>query len=113
MCDLRDAPGDRVAGVSTLSAVVHGERGAVWIIDAFCIAFAATLVFGFAARFVPWRIAVMVGAPLVQFFLYKRWLARGITAEDCAHLAWLGAGLLVAYNVWLALGLPGVTGTSS
>ena len=107
--DLRDAPGDREAGVSTYP-VVHGERGAVKIIDGLCIASAATLILGFALRLVPWRIAVMVIAPIVQVFVYKRWLARGITSADCVNLTWLGAGLLVAYHLWIALGLPGVGG---
>jgi 4-hydroxybenzoate polyprenyltransferase len=105
--DLRDAPGDRESGVSTYP-VVHGERGAVRVIDGLCIASAVTLVVGFALRLVPWRIAVMVIAPIVQVFAYKRWLARGVSTEDCAHLTWLGAGLLLAYHVWIALGLPGV-----
>jgi 4-hydroxybenzoate polyprenyltransferase len=107
--DLRDAPGDRQAEVLTFP-VVHGETGAVRIIDGLCLASMATLVLGFAMRLVPWRIAVMALAPVIQIFLYKRWLARGITSADCVRLTWLGAGLLVAYHVWVALGLPGVGG---
>jgi 4-hydroxybenzoate polyprenyltransferase len=107
--DLRDTPGDREAGVLTFS-VVHGERGAVKIIDALCVASVVTLILGFALRLLPWRIAVMAIAPVVQIFLYKRWLAKGITSDDCARLTWLGSGLLVAYHLWAALGLPGVGG---
>jgi 4-hydroxybenzoate polyprenyltransferase len=107
--DLRDTPGDREASVCTFS-VVHGERGAVRIIDGLCIASLVTLVLGFAIRAVPWRIAVMAVAPALQIFLYKRWLARGISSADCVRLTWLGAGLLVAYHAWVALGLPGVGG---
>ena len=107
--DLRDAPGDRESSVSTYP-VVHGQRGAIRIIDGLCIASAATLILGFALRLIPWRIAVMVIAPIMQAFAYKRWIARGVSSEDCVHLTWLGAGLLVAYHFWIALGLPGVGG---
>jgi 4-hydroxybenzoate polyprenyltransferase len=104
--DLRDAPGDRHSEVTSLP-VAHGEQRAVRIIDGLCLASTATLVGGFALRLIPWRIAVMAIAPLVQIFAYKRWLGRGVRAEDCAHLTWLGAGLLVAYHLWIVLGLPG------
>jgi 4-hydroxybenzoate polyprenyltransferase len=107
--DLRDAPGDRQAEVLTFP-VVYGESGAVRIIDGLCLASMATLILGFAMRLVPWRIAVMALAPVAQLFLYKRWLARGITSADCVRLTWFGAGLLVAYHLWVALGLPGVGG---
>ena len=105
--DLRDARGDAEAYVRTYP-VVHGERGATRIIDALCIASASALALGFALRVVPWRIAVMAVAPIVQVVLYKRWLRRGITSADCIGLTWLGAALLVAYHLWVALRLPGV-----
>jgi len=105
--DLRDARGDAEAGVRTYP-VVHGERGAIRIIDALCVASLAALAVGFAMHVVPWRIAVMGIAPAMQIAIYKRWLRRGITSADCVGLTWLGAGLLVAYHVWVALGLPGV-----
>jgi 4-hydroxybenzoate polyprenyltransferase len=105
--DLRDARGDAEANVRTYP-VVHGERGAVRIIDALCVASASALVIGFAAHVVPWRIAVMAVAPSVQVVVYRRWLRRGITSADCVGLTWFGAGLLVAYHLWVALRLPGV-----
>jgi 4-hydroxybenzoate polyprenyltransferase len=105
--DLRDAPGDREAGVRTFP-VVHGHAVAVRIVDALCVASLIALVFGFAARIVPWRIAVMGTAPALQLFLYKRWMPRGISSADCVRLTWIGAGLLVAYHVWIGLRLPGV-----
>jgi 4-hydroxybenzoate polyprenyltransferase len=106
--DLRDAPGDRGAHVYTLP-VVHGERSAARIVDALCIASIVTLVVGFALRLVPWRIAVMAIAPLAQVFFYKRWIVRGMRSVGI-RLTWLGAGLFVAYLLWVALGLPGVVG---
>ncbi|MFP6683253.1 MAG: UbiA family prenyltransferase, partial [Polyangiaceae bacterium] len=105
--DLRDAEGDRMADVRSY-AVVHGERGAVRIIDALLTASMACLVVGYAAGSVPWRLFIMVVAPLLQLVIYKRALRRGITAKDCIGLTWLGAGLLVSYHLWIVAGLPGV-----
>jgi 4-hydroxybenzoate polyprenyltransferase len=107
MYDLRDAPGDRLAGVRTYP-VVHGERGAMRIIDGLIAASAVSLVAGYAAGVVPWRLFVMVLAPLLNLGVYKRAVRRGITAADCIRLTWLGAALLAAYHLWIAAGLPGV-----
>jgi 4-hydroxybenzoate polyprenyltransferase len=104
--DLRDAPGDRLAGVRTYP-VVHGERGAIRIVDGLLAGSMAVLVAGFAARAVPWRLFIMICAPLIQLGLYKRALRRGITARDCIALTWLGALLLVVYHLWILLRLPG------
>ena len=73
------------------------------------VASALVLVVGFAAGLVPWRIFVMILAPIMNLVFYKRALARGITSSDCIRLTWIGAGLLVAYHLWVAVGLPGVT----
>jgi 4-hydroxybenzoate polyprenyltransferase len=105
--DLRDAEGDAKAGVRSY-AVVHGVRGAVHIIDALLIGSMFVLAVGFAANVVPWRIFVMIAAPLLQLVFYKRALRRGITARDCIALTWLGATLLAVYNLWVWLGLPGI-----
>ena len=105
--DLRDEPGDRAAGVRTYP-VVHGLAGAMRIIDGLIVASALVLVVGFAAGLVPWRIFVMILAPALNLVAYKRAVRRGITSADCIRLTWLGAGLLVAYHLWVAAGLPGV-----
>ena len=105
--DLRDVTGDTLAGVRTYP-VVHGTEGAVRIIDGLLAASAASLALGYAAGVIPWRIVIMVAAPLVQLVLYKRALPRGITSKDCVSLTWLGAALLGAYHLWIAAGLPGV-----
>jgi 4-hydroxybenzoate polyprenyltransferase len=105
--DLRDAPGDSEAGVRTYP-VVHGPRGAMRIIDALLLVSSAALVGGWLAGIVPWRIAVMVAAPLVQAVVYKRAVKRGVTSGDCVRLTWIGAALLLAYHLWIAAGLPGV-----
>lgn len=106
--DLRDAPGDAREGVRTY-AVVHGPRVAAAILHALALAGAGVLVAGFVARIVPWRVAVMAVAPLLQVVLVRRALARGITSADCVNLTWLGAALLLAYHGWVVAGLPGVS----
>lgn len=107
--DLRDAPGDTAAGVRTYP-VVHGERGAVRIVDGLIGSSIVVLVAGYAAGVVPWRMFVMVFAPVIQLAIYKRALRRGITAGDCIGITWVGAALLFTYHLWVVLELPGVKG---
>ena len=104
--DLRDAPGDAREGVRTYP-VVHGERGAVRIIDGLLAASAASLAVGYALGAVPWRLFIMIAAPAIQVVLYKLALRRGITSADCVRLTWCGAGLLFVYHLWILAGLPG------
>jgi len=106
--DLRDAPGDARADVRTYP-VVHGAAASTRIIDALCIASLVVLTAAFVAHVVPWRIAILGVGPLLQIFIYKRFVKRGITSRDCINLTWLGALLLVAYHGWVLAGLPGVT----
>ncbi len=105
--DLRDAPGDARAQVRTYP-VVHGERVAAHIIDGLCLAALGVLAVAWAAHVVPWRIAILGVGPLLQIFIYKRFVKRGITSRDCINLTWLGVALLVAYHGWVLAGLPGV-----
>lgn len=107
--DLRDAPGDAAAGVRTYP-VVHGERGAVRIIDGLLVSSVGILLGGYLAGVVPWRLAILFAAPVIQLVLYKRLLRRGITSADCIGLTWLGVGLLSTYHLWELLGLPGSHG---
>ena len=104
--DLRDAPGDAQAGVRTYP-VVHGENGAVRIIDGLLAGSAVLLVAGYASSLVPWRLFIMIAAPLIQLVVYKRALRRGITSATCIGLTWLGAGLLFTYHLWIHFRLPG------
>lgn len=104
--DLRDARGDALAGVRTYP-VVHGEAGAVRIIDGLLAGSLTCLVVGYALGDVPWRLFIMSAAPLLQLVVYKRALRRGLRASDCIRLTWLGAALLAAYHLWIAAGLPG------
>lgn len=104
--DLRDAPGDAQARVSTYP-VVHGLRAAVWIVDGLIVSSALVLALGYASGAVPWRLFIMVCAPLIQLAYYKRALRRGISSSDCVRLTWIGAGLLLTYHLWVVLRLPG------
>ncbi len=106
--DLRDMAGDAGAGVRTYP-VVHGERGAVHIIDGLLATSAVALLAGWASGAVPWRLVVMVLAPALQAVLYKRALVRGITSRFCVGVTWAGAGLLVAYHLYQLAGLPGAS----
>ena len=110
--DLRDAAGDRLADVRTFP-VVLGEVGAVRIIDALIATSVVVAVVGYASGHLPWSIAVMGSAPLINLVWYKRALRRGISSRDCVRLTWSGAGLLVLYHLWVLAGLPGVAGAAS
>lgn len=106
--DLRDAPGDRAAGVATYP-VVHGEKTAMAIVDGLVVISMAIAIGGYVAGAVPWRVVVMVLAPIVQLLYYKRISRRReIAARDCIRLTWIGAAMLLAYDAWVVVGLPGV-----
>lgn len=110
--DLRDEPGDRAAGVATYP-VVHGPVVAGQILQVLLALSLASLVVGYAIALVPWRLAVMGAAPLIQWGAY-RWLWRkgAVTTVDCVALTWLGAALLVCYHLWEYFELPGAGGCS-
>lgn len=105
--DLRDVRGDTLAGVASYP-VVHGEAGAVRIVDALLGASLLLVTVGYVVGHVPWRIFIMGAAPIFQFVAYKRAVRRGITSSDCIALTWFGAALLATYHVWVAARLPGV-----
>ncbi|MCU1279461.1 MAG: UbiA prenyltransferase family protein [bacterium] len=105
--DLRDAPGDARAEVRTYP-VVHGERGAMLVIDTLCAVSLCVLLAAWVGHVVPWRIAILGVGPLLQLGLYTRFVKRGITSRDCINLTWLGAALLLAYHGWVLARLPGV-----
>jgi 4-hydroxybenzoate polyprenyltransferase len=104
--DLRDARGDAVAGIRTYP-VVHGEKTAIHIVDGLIFSSMAALAIGYALAIVPWRIFIMIGAPVLQFIVYKRALPRGISAKDCIMITWMGAAMLLVYHLWVIAGLPG------
>ncbi|MDF1561896.1 MAG: UbiA family prenyltransferase [Deltaproteobacteria bacterium] len=105
--DLRDAEGDRAAGVHSYAAV-HGERTAGTIANGLMLASVVVAVIGWTVGPLPWRIFIMVAAPLMQLFLVRRFRRAGLSSAHCIGLTWLGAGLLATYHLWVELGLPGV-----
>ncbi len=105
--DLRDKRGDALAGVRTY-AVVHGERTAVLILDGLILSSMAVLAMGYVLAFVPWRIFIMIGAPLPLFIIYKRALRRGVSAKDCIVITWVTVVMLIIYHIWVVAELPGV-----
>lgn len=105
--DLRDINGDRLASLKTYP-VVHGESTAIYIIDILLGLSILTLCVGYLLHFVPWRIFIMAGAPILQFFVYKKALHRGITSGDCITITWLGVSMLTIYHLWILAGLPGI-----
>ena len=104
--DLRDVRGDALAKVRTYP-VVHGLRSAVYIVDVLIFSSMTVLAFGYVFDFVPWRIFIMIAAPALQYFVYKRALPSGISSKDCIRLTWMGAALLITYHLWILLNLPG------
>jgi 4-hydroxybenzoate polyprenyltransferase len=104
--DLRDVRGDALARVRTYP-VVHGLRTAEYIVDGLIFSSMAVLVVGYMFDFVPWRIFIMIAAPALQYFVFKRALRRGISSKDCIRVTWMGAALLVTYHLWILLNLPG------
>ena len=111
--DLRDVEGDRREGIRTYP-VVHGERAAVRIANALMASSVMIAVAGYAVGVIPWRAVVMVAAPLFQLVYFslrrrsRREGAPSVEAADCIRLTWVGAGMLATFNVWAALGGPGV-----
>ena len=104
--DLRDIKGDAVRGIRTYP-VVHGERVAVHMIDGLIMAAALVLVLGYAGGVVPWRIFIMIAAPILQVVVCKYALQRRDLIAGCIRLTWLGTALFCIYHLWVLANLPG------
>jgi 4-hydroxybenzoate polyprenyltransferase len=104
--DLRDVNGDTLAGIRTYP-VVHGERAAIRIVDGLIFSSILVLAAGYVSGFVPWRIYIMAGAPVIQYVVYKRALTRGISAKDCIFITWMGVALFLVFHFWILADLPG------
>lgn len=105
--DLRDQEGDRLAKAKTYP-VVHGEKIALRIVDGLIAASMLAMSLGYALGHIPWALFVMIAAPAMQFFIYKRCHRRGLTAFDCIAITWFGVTLLTVYHIWIWLEWPGV-----
>ncbi len=104
--DLRDMEGDALADVRSYP-VVHGAAAAEKIVYGLILISALSLVAGLIAGAVPYRLFVMIAAPVVQLVYARHAIARGVTTRDCIALTWIGAALLFVYQIWVALDLPG------
>ena len=104
--DLRDVHGDTLAGIRTYP-VVHGERTAIRIVDGLIFSSVLVLAAGYVSGFVPWRIYIMAGAPVIQYVVYKRALTRGISEKDCTFITWMGVALFLVFHIWVVADLPG------
>ena len=88
--------------------MVHGERASLVIIDCLLALSILIMVSSYLLHWVPWRLFVMIAAPVGQWFIYRAWYRRGLTARDCILLTWLGVALLITYHLWVYFELPGV-----
>jgi 4-hydroxybenzoate polyprenyltransferase len=104
--DLRDIKGDKLAGINTYP-VAHGEQTAGKIIDALLFGSIVIISGSYALDLVPWRIFIMVSAPILQYVIYKKAFRRGMTAKDCTFMTWLGVGMFIIYHLWILANLPG------
>ncbi len=104
--DLRDVEGDRLIGARTWPVLLGPRGGSAIAVGQLLLSFAFVVV-GAVSGHLPWRIAVMGAAPLLQLAVIGPRLPERVTSSLCVGITWLGVALLAAYHVWEYLGLPG------
>jgi 4-hydroxybenzoate polyprenyltransferase len=109
--DLRDVDGDKKAGVRTWP-VLFGPAAGAWIAVGQLLVSALVVVVGFASGVLPWHIAVMGAAPLLQLLVVAPRLPifgrpGRVTSSLCVGVTWAGCALLGGYHLWDLAGLPG------
>jgi 4-hydroxybenzoate polyprenyltransferase len=104
--DLRDTDGDRAAGVRSWP-VLWGRPAASLLAVALMVTSFLVVVVGFVGGVLPWRVAVMGAAPLVQAIVVVGFLPDRVSSRLCIGLTWMGVLLLGTYHGWELLGLPG------
>ena len=104
--DLRDADGDRLAGVNTWPVLFGNRVAAAIAVGQMVLAFVVAVA-AFAVGVLPWHLAVMAVAPLLQLLLVLRSLPNGVTSRLCIGITWFGAALLGTFHLWELTGLPG------
>ncbi len=107
--DLRDVEGDRLVGVKTWPVLLGPRGGAAVAVGQMVGAFVVAVV-GYGVGALPWHLAIMGAAPLLQLGIVGPRLPDRVTSSLCVGITWFGAFLLAAYHVWEALGLPGSRG---
>ena len=104
--DMRDMQGDKIVGLRTYP-VVHGKRMASRIIDSLIVSSVIVFSIGYIFDFLPWRVFILVFAPVLQFIFFNQALCNGITAKYCTRMTWIGAAMFIVYHLWVVAGLPG------
>jgi 4-hydroxybenzoate polyprenyltransferase len=104
--DMRDIQGDKIAGLRTYP-VVHGKKLASCIIVGLIVASIVVLSIGFYFHFLPWRVFILVSAPILQIFFFKRALRSDITTKYCTGMTWIGVAMFILYHIWVIADLPG------
>ena len=112
--DLRDVEGDQLAGIKTWP-VLFGPVAAARIAVAQMGAAVVVVVVAFVVGVLPWSLAIMGVAPLLQLLVVGPALPTAtrpgrVTSSLCIGVTWLGCALLVAWHLWELLGLPGSSG---
>ena len=87
--------------------MILGPRGGFLVAVGLMVASFLVVTAGYLAHALPWRIAIMGAAPLLQLAISWRMVKRGITSRDCIAITWLGTALLGGWHLWEWLGLPG------
>ena len=103
--DLRDVTGDRALNVPTFP-VVHGVERSHAILYGLLVLSAVSLAVGGLVGQFHLKELVLVGGVIQQALYFKLRLARAPTKERCIFITWLGASQILAYQLWIAAGLP-------
>lgn len=115
--DLRDIAGDRKANVKTWP-VLFGEAGGSAIAVSQMLVAVVVVVVGFVAGVLPWEIAIMGAAPVLQLLIVGPRLPLlgregRVTSSLCIGVTWAGCALLVVWHLWALFDLPLAHGLSS
>jgi 4-hydroxybenzoate polyprenyltransferase len=103
--DFKDLAGDRAQRVPTYPAV-HGERGGRLAFDLFVLLAAAILLGGWALGAVGFKELIILLAPALQAAAFELFARRGYRARDTVLVTHLGSLQLLAYNLYILVGLP-------
>lgn len=103
--DLRDVKGDAELRVPTFP-VIHGVTTSHRIIDTFLLLSALALISGGVLGVFRFREIVLIAAPIQQAIYFHWKLKKEPTPSRCIFVTWLGAAQVLAYVIWVNVGLP-------